>query len=1074
MKRAIAWFAGNRVAANLMMMFIVVAGIASLGSIDQKTFPDIEVDIIQIVVPYLGAAPEEVEEGVCIRIEEEIHGIEGIDRINSNANEGACGVIVELVANTSTDRALSEIKNAVDGITTFPEQTEKPIVSHYTIKRNALKLALSGDVGERALRLWGERIRDEIAALPGVTQVELQGARDYEISIEVPEVSLRRHGITFDQVVRAVRRSSIDLPGGSLRTTGGEILLRAKGQAYTGSEFERIVVLTRSDGTRLLLGDIATVNDGFEQDERRATFDGQHSVMIQVLRVGDQRILELTDTVMRHLEGLRPRLPDGLTLTVWQNDSRFLRDRLNILLKNGFSGFLLVLTVLTLFLRLRLAFWVALGVPVSMMGALWMFPVVGQSIDVLSLFAFILVLGLLVDDAIVIGENVHTHQERSEAPLTAAIAGTQEVAIPVIFGILTTVAAFLPLIVAEGVMGDFFGTIGTVVIICLFFSLIESQLILPAHLGHSARKPVRKLRQPHRWQQRLGQFQNTMASSLTRLAHEGYRPLLERALAWRYSVLAFALALLIITTTTVSAGYLRFTFMPEIESDFIDASLSMPPGTPLEVTEAAVAVLERSAAALRAELDAEVRADNGDSVIEHLLTTIGEPSQAGSGPRPGVDSNPSGPHLGGVAIELVGSDHRSITATEVVDRWRRLTPPIPGVEELIFNAKYLDAGDPIYVQLSSPDIEQLRRAADQLKARVAQYAGVYDVTDSWQDGKQELRLSIRPEAEPLGLALEDLALQVRHAFYGAEAQRIQRGRDDIRVMVRYPEQRRRSLDDLEELRIRTPDGGEVPFYAVAQATRGRGYSTIRRADRQRVIGVIADVDAERANANQISQDLAERVLPRMQADFPGLDFSFEGEQSEYQETATGLVRDFGLALFLIYFLLAVPLRSYTQPLIIMAVIPFGLVGAIVGHLLLGVGFSMMSVFGVVALAGVVVNSSLVLVHYINRRRSDGAALRLAVSEAGVARFRPIVLTSLTTAASLTPLLLERSMGAQFLIPMAISLAFGVVFATTISLFLVPCSYVILDDLSKLLTIRRRSSDAQLEVAPTQQSVGGAR
>ncbi len=1105
MKRIIAWFAENHVAANLVMLFILAAGLSSLPSINQKMFPDIEIEIITIAVPYLGAAPEEVEEGVCIRIEEEVQGVEGIDRIISNAAEGACGVTLELTPNYEVDRALADVKNAIDGITTFPEQTEKPVISHVTVRRNAVTLALSGDVGERALRVWGERIRDQILALPGITHADLMGARNYEISIEVPEESLRRHGLRFDQVVSAVQRSSMDLPGGAIRARSGEILLRAKGQAYSRQDFESIVVMTRGDGTRLLLRDVAEVVDGFEEDERRLSFNDERAVMIQVYRVGDQRLFDLTETIFEYVEDLQARLPEGLSLTIWQNQSVYLEDRLGILLRNGLTGFVLVLVLLSLFLRPRLAFWVALGVPIAVLGALWCFALFNLSINVLTLFAFILVLGLLVDDAIVIGENVHTHQERAEEPLPAAIAGAQEVTIPVIFGVLTTVAAFAPMIGAEGMMGDFFGNIGIVVVICLFFSLVESQLILPAHLGHAAGRPVTRaapvapavpatsvapsapprpdaaqsaqpaqgaaqnapVEAPATLAERWASFQAFMSQSLTRLARDLYSPWLARALRWRYSVVAGAVALLMLTAAVVALGYLRFTFMPVIEGDYITASLKMPAGTPLEVTERMVQRLQHSAYTMRDEMDLRVRADDGGSIVKHVLAVSGERILGTRSPN--TDYAGSGSHIGGVAIELVGSDHRPITSADVVEHWRRLTPPIAGAEELTFTSNYIDAGEPIYVQLSAPDIDELRRAADILKARISEYAGVYDIRDSWEDGKGELRLSIRPEAEPLGLALADLATQVRHAFYGAEAQRIQRGRNEVRVMVRYPESRRRSLEDLEELRIRTPEGGEAPFYAVARAERGRGYSTINRADRKRVIGVIADIDEDSANAGQVYADLTEKVLPALRAEFPGLSYTFEGEQSEYQKTTDSLLRDFGMALFVIYFLLAVPLRSYAQPLIIMSVIPFGLVGAIIGHLVRGIGFSMMSVFGVVALSGVVVNSSLVLVHHINLRRAQGMSLATAVREAGMARFRPILLTSITTAASLTPLLLEGSMGAQFLIPMAASLAFGVVFATVISLFMVPCACLILDDITRLLLRRgaAESDEAQEQEAHAQ-------
>ncbi|MDJ0847026.1 MAG: efflux RND transporter permease subunit [Myxococcota bacterium] len=1040
MKRAIAWFAENHVAANLLMFTMVVGGIIALPAIQQKSFPDIELEIIQVGVTYLGAAPEEVEEGVCIRIEEELQGINGIEKLTSTATEGACGVSAELMAGYPIDRALSEIKNAVDSISTFPEETEKPVVSHLAIRRNALQIALSGEASERALKVLAERVRDDLVALPGVSQVDVAGARRFEISIEVPEESLRRHGLTFDDVVLAVRRGSLDRPGGSIKTAGGEVLLRTKGQAYTGDDFGRIVVLTREDGTRLLLRDVATVVDGFEEDARFSRFDGEPAVLIKVYRVGEQRVLDLVETVKGTLPVIASTLPEGVDLTVWRDRSQSLRDRLDILVRNGRSGFFLVFVVLALFLRLRLAFWVSIGVPIAFLGALALFPPLAVSIDVISLFAFILVIGLLVDDAIVVGENVHRHQEEGDAPLDSAIRGAQEVAIPVIFGVLTTVAAFLPLLLAPGFIGQVWKAIGVVVILCLVFSLIESQLVLPAHLGHMRlEKKARPGSLAARWQG----FQAKFGSSLERIAQQHYRPALRRALEWRYATLSLGIAALMIVVAVVATGRLRFTFFPPVEGDIVTARLTMPQGTPVETTAAAVVEIEAAARRVQAELDAEFP---DVSVVRHVLATVGEQS----GSRGSSSGGASSSHLGEVALELVGGNDRPISAAAVAQRWREGTPPVPGAEELTFKSALFTAGDPVNVELQATDVELLRRASARLQERLAEYPGVFDIADSFRDGKEEIRLAILESAQPLGLTLDDLSRQVRQAFYGEEAQRIQRGRDDLRVMVRYPEDARRSLADLESLRIRTPNGGEVPFYTVARAERGRGYANIKRRDRQRVINVTADVDETVANANEIIADLEAGFLPELLADHPGLRFSFEGAQREQGKVIFSLVTSYGFALFLIFALLAVPLRSYVQPLVIMAVIPFGLVGAIGGHLLLGMNLSMMSVFGVVALSGVVVNASLVLVHYVNEGRRAGVPLEEAVRNAGVARFRPIALTSLTTFMGLMPLLLERSLSAQFLIPMATSLAFGVLFATVISLFLVPSAYVILEDVRAFL------------------------
>jgi multidrug efflux pump subunit AcrB len=1069
----IAWFARNPVAANLLMVLFLVGGLAALPAIHQKSFPDFEIEIVQVGVVHPGAAPEEVEQSVCVRIEEEIQAIEGIERITSTASEGVCGVSAELLSGYPIDRALTEIKNSVDSIDTFPEDAEKPIVSHLTLRRNALQLALSGPVSEQALKVHGEHIRDEISSLPGVTQVELTSVRPYEISIEVPEESLRRHGITFDQVAEAVRRGSLDRPGGSIRAAEGEVLLRARGQAYTGEEFASLVVVTRPDGTRVLLRDIANVVDGFAEDERYARFDGDPAVMIQVYRVGDQRVLELVDTVKRYAADARSRLPEGIALTVWRDGAEYLRDRLNILLDNGRTGFVLVFVVLALFLRLRLAFWVSLGVPIAFLGALWVFPFGRLSIDVISLFAFIMVLGLLVDDAIVVGENVHRHQEETdEDSLTAAIRGTREVSVPVIFGVLTTVTAFLPMLIAPGTMGQIFGEIGLVVVVCLLFSLVESQLILPAHLGHMKIARGARASDGRGVARHWRRIQDVSAAWLERLATRGYRRALERVLEFRYAALAAGAVLLMVTTALIAAGHLPFTFFPPVSNDYVSARLSMPLGTPVEVTARAVAELERSAEALRAELAAEY--PGGDPIVEHVLAAVGEQTDSGGPPNQASEAS-SASHLGEVSIELQGGDHRPIEANAVAQRWRELTAPIPGVEELVFVSSLFSAGDPIDVQLQAADVDMLERAADLLREKLAHYDGVVDIADSFRGGKQEIALTILPEAEALGLTLEDLARQVRQAFYGEEAQRIQRGRDDVKVMVRYPESQRRSLADLENLRIRTPEGGEVPFYAVARAESGRGYAAIRRADRQRIVRVTADIDAARANAGAVLRDLEAGFLQELVREHPGLDYSLEGEQSEQREALGALARNYVFALVLIYSLLAVPLRSYGQPLIIMAVIPFGLVGAIAGHLILnllslvglhrGVTFNMMSVFGVVALSGVVVNASLVLVHYVNGCRERGLPIAEAVTTAGVARFRPIVLTSLTTFAGLLPLVMERSVTATFLIPMATSLGFGVMFATVISLFLVPASYLVLDDLVRLWRHRPPAPPVLARVAP---------
>jgi multidrug efflux pump subunit AcrB len=1048
MNPIIAWFVRNSVAANLLMAMIVLGGLTALPQITQKPFPDIEINIVSIGVEYLGAAPAEVEEGVCIRIEEAIEGVEGIEGIRSTAVEGACAVMAELVSGADPSQALDDIKNRVDAIDTFPEEAEKPVISQVTTIRSVIDVAISGEVDELNLRAVAQRVRDEIAELPGITQVEIAFSRPFEISIEVSEDNLRRYGLSFDQVAAAVRRSSLDLPGGSIKTGGGEILLRTKGQAYRGHEFDDIVVVARRDGTRVTLGQVATVVDGFEDIDLVASFDGRPTMMVEVYRVADQDGIEISDAVKAYVAEAKHRLPEGIELVVWQDTADQLRDRIDTMTRNARSGFILVLVLLTLFLRPRLAFWVTLGVPVAFLGGLWMFLPLGISIDVISTFGFIIVLGILVDDAIVVGESVHTGQQESGDRVTGAIRGTQAVAVPVVFGVLTTIAAFTPMLLVPGPMGQIFQVMGTVVIACLVFSLVESQLILPSHLSHGHEQPERTptSKLGRRWEA----LQSGAARLLERTRDQLYARLLELALEWRYTTVAAAVALLVATIGLLASGRIPFSFFPPIQADYLAARLTMPLGTPLEVTREAAGYIASTVPALLDELDPQY-SKSGRPLVKHVLVASGaHPFKAKQASGPGRRTQDgSGGHMAEVVLELIPAEERTASTKEIGDAWRDRVGPVAGAVELAFASDLFSVGEAINVELQGADVDALREAATRVRAELVQYPGVVDVGDSFRAGKQEIKLAILDSAEPLGLTMQDLARQVRQAFYGEEAQRIQRGRDDVRVMVRYPAGERRSLADLEQSRIRTPAGAEVPFTTVARAELGRGFSTIRRTDRKRVVNVTADVDREKTTANLVLADLQASKLPPILADFPSVSYRLEGMSEQQSQATGGLLSASVIAILAIYALLAIPLRSYTQPLLIMVVIPFGLIGAIGGHLVTFRDLSFMSVIGIVALSGVVVNASLVLVHYVNGRREAGESVVEAARTAGLRRFRPIVLTSLTTFVGLTPMLLEQSVQAQFLIPMATSLAFGVLFATVITLLVVPCGYLILEDLHAL-------------------------
>ena len=1039
MSRAIAWFVHNPVAANLMMIVMVVGGLLVLSEIRQEEFPAIEPDAVQVTVEYRGASPAEVEQSICLRVEEAIEGTPDIDRINTVAAEGACNVTAELVIGSDVEAATADIQSRIDAIDTFPVEAERPIVAALETRSGVLKIAISGDVDERDLKELGQRARDEITALPEVSQAVLVYDRPYEISIEISEDTLRRHGLNLGEVADAIRKASLDLPGGSVKTAGGEILLRAKGQAYRRGDFEEIVVLTRRDGTIVRVADLGVVIDGFEDTDLRGIFNGQPSVVVKVQRIGDEDTLEAAAAVKAWLPAFRSSLPPGVAVTLFNDESLDLVVRLAVLEKNGFWGLVLVVLVLALFLRFRLAMWVVAGVPISLLGAVMMFPALGLTISTMTVMAFILVLGVLVDDAIVIGESAHTYEKELGDQVEAAIEGTKAVYVPVVFGVMTTMAAFLPIMIVPGRMGAFFGVIGQTAVVCLVFSLIESQLILPAHLAHRRTKSVRA--DPHPLSVRWNGIQNELSAWLERLAQVHYRGLLESALEWRYAVVVSAIGVLVLTFATLQSGRLKYQFFPQIEGNIAYASLTMPRGIPLERTEAAVAQMQAAADELRAEIDA---ATEGPSIFVHSFGSIGQ-QLARDGPDDG--GGEGGSHLAELGIELVPSVEREIETKEVLNRWRELTGPVPDAVQLRFNSDAFSAGEPIHIELSGiDDIDQLTEAAAYVKRFLSTFAGVFDVADSFRGGKQEVQLAVRETALPLGLTQIDLARQVRQAFYGEEAQRVQRGRDDVRVMVRYPESERRSLGSLEDMRIRTPDGIEVPFAAVAEAEVSRGFASIRRTDRRRVVTVTADIDATSESTPDRVVAAFEEWVPELYAAFPGVTYRLGGEQEESSEAASGVFKGFGMALMIIYVLLAIPLHSYSQPLIIMSVIPFGTVGAILGHMLLGWDIVFFSVLGMIALSGVVVNSSLVMVHTINLQRERGAGFYDAVQAAAVLRFRPIALTTATTFMGLLPLMFETAVPAMPIVPMAISLGFGVLYASVMTLFLVPVGYVILDDL----------------------------
>ena len=1041
MKGVIGWFARNAVAANLVLLVIVASGAIVLTDLKQEIFPEFSLDVIAVDVAYRGASPQEVEDAICVRVEEALQGLDGVKRLTSTANQGQALVTLEVSAGYDVRRVLDDVKTSIDAIDTFPDEVEKPVVQEITSRFQVINVAVAGEADLLTLKRIGEQVRDELTALPEISQVELLNAPPYEISIEVSEEALRRWGLTFDRVAAAVRQFSVDLPGGSVKTTNGEILFRTKGQAFSGEEYAKLPLLTRPDGTRIYLGDVATVIDGFEDLAVSARFDGKPAVMVKVFRVGDQNAISISAAVQAYVERASASAPAGIEIFTWHNSARYLESRVDLLVKNALTGLVLVFVVLALFLRLRLAFWVTLGIPVSFLGAIALMPAFDVSINMISLFSFILVLGIVVDDAIVVGENILTTQARTGKGPSAAIRGTYEVLVPVTFGVLTTMAAFAPMLFVPGVMGKMMSVFPLIILPTLFFSLVESNLILPSHLAHRKRPAARA--EPGQIARVWNGCFDLLPNGLNWVIRQAYRPLLRVALDWRYLTLSLAITTVLLTVGLIGSGAVRLVLFPVTESDNVVAFLTMPRDAPVESTRAGLAWLERTAAEVRTEITAEGGSDPG----LHVLTSVGEhPFRViQSGPM-GSTSSALGDYLGEVDLELLPSEQRTVSAEQIANRWRERVGQIAGAVEVSIEHDLVTGRKAIDLQLSGADLGEVREVAETVKSRLAEYAGVFDISDSYRAGKPEVELALTAEGEALGLTLQGLGRQVRQGFFGEEAQRVQRDRDDVRVMVRYPLGDRRSLGDLERMRVRTPEGAEVPFSTVATGSMGRGPASITRIDRQRSINVQAEIDATVTTSAQVIDALEAQFLPNLMARHPGVAYSFEGDEAEFAESMEGLVKGFGVIMFVMYGMLAIPLKSYWKPVIILSAIPFGMVGAIWGHAILGMEVSFLSMCGMVALAGVVVNDALVMVAFINRNVQGKASLGNAVRQAGEARFRAILLTSLTTAAGVTPLILEKSLQAQFLVPMAVALAAGVLFATAVTLVLVPALYLIMDDI----------------------------
>jgi multidrug efflux pump subunit AcrB len=1016
----IAWFATNHVAANLLMWFIIVLGLYSAFTIKKALTPEVVSNLIQISQFYPGAAPEEVEQGIVQKIEEAVKDVESIKRIESRSYESNAQVNIEIFDNMDVNAALDEVKIAIDSISTFPEEAEKPIMSIAEMGIHTVQLQLHGNLDEYSTKQLAEKIKQELLINTEAAKVGIFGLRDYEITVEVAESQLRKYNLTLGQVAAAIRSNSLNLPAGSIRTDSGQILLRTKAQAYRQQGFEDILLLSSNDGVRVKLGDIATIKDGFVETDGFATFNNSPSAALVVYAVGDQDVISVGSSVKDYVEKRRATLPEGVELDYWADTTYYLDSRLNMMLKNLLMGVLLVFFILAFFMELKIAFWVMLGLPLCFLGAFILLPFepANVSINMISLFGFILVLGIVVDDAIIIGESVNDYTVSNGHSLQNVIIGAKRVATPATFGVLTTIVAFMPTLFVSGPWKNIPAASGYVVLFCLMFSLIESKWILPSHLAHMHKGMFRWIKS-----KRQMAFQQRNNARLQSFIAKTYKPFLEKCLALRYTTLSVFVGVLIIVLALIATGWVRYVLFSDQPGDYIQVKLEMARGTPDYKTREA---LDRIGGAI-ADIESEYSDKHGEGFIKHMFGYGAEG------------------RIGAFMIELEKSEQRAISDVEIQQQWRDKVGIIIGAKTLAFISVDDDDNSAMSFNLVGDNQIELKAAAAELTEFLGAYEGVFDIRSGASEIVSEIHMNIKPGAEALGLTLSELSMQVREAFYGAEAQRIQRENDEIKVMVRYPLNQRKTIADLEGMYIRTKDGREVPIVSVAKLEIKPGYAEMIRINREPAIPISAAVDKAIVEPDRIVNEVVDDFFPDLFKRYPSVKYRLDGMSIESINMQNDLFTGFAVALFGIYALLAIPLRSYMQPLIIMSVIPFGIIGAVAGHIIMDMAISMMSIFGIIALSGVVVNDSLILVDFINRGIRQGKTVLESIVDAASGRFRAILITSLTTFFGIFPMLLEKSIQAQFVLPMSVSLAFGIVFATVISLIVVPCLYLLLDD-----------------------------
>ena len=1064
MRRIVSWAITNSPGMNVLMVALMLVGAASLYRMRREVFPAFELEVVVIRVPYPGATPQDCEEAICQKIEEAIRAIDGIKKVTSIAQEGSGSVVAELRSDVrDVQKVMSEIDREVDRIPSFPALAEDPQIQQITFREAAIRIGIVGPPdrtpeGEVRLREVAERVRDEVLTLSAVSSASIMGTRPYQIDVEIPEATLRSYGLSLERVASIIRERNIELPGGQLKGEGQEILLRAKNKGRVGEEIGKLPLVTDTGGVVLTVNDLGTVHDGFQDITAAGEINGEPAMVVNVERTKEEDLLAMVDMVRQYVKDAEPTLPEGYRFELWGDSSTEVRGRLELLLRNGRQGLLLVFLVLTLFLEVRLAFWVALGIPISILGAGAALALGDQTLNMLSLFSFLVALGIVVDDAIVIGENIYAHMQLGKTRVQAAIDGTVEVVPSVAASVTTTIIAFSPMFFVSGVMGKFMAVIPFAVIAMLVISLWESIFVLPCHLSHSHTgffRLVSVLLYPLRPFGLLLTWASEHAGEiLLALRERVYMPILAFSLDHPPIPKMAAIAMFVVTAGMIRGGIVPSILFPKVDNNNLQATIAFPDGTTASETDRATRQMEEALRRVSKQVAKERSEQEGipvneiydpdDPTVEGpvrltyrdvgTMTDLQNPAGGGG----------SGSHVGQIFAELYDTEVREIRSEKLLAMWRAEVGDIPGAERVTYGSVGVGpGGKPIEFKILSPsnDVDQLLAATEAMKKRLGEFAGVYDIADDNTPGKWEFQFRVKDRALATGVTPTDLGETVRNAYFGAEVMRLQRGRHEVKLMVRYPEEERGSLVDFREIRVRTADGRERPITELAEIKLSRGFSEINRVDQMRSVTISADLDESTANADLIIRELQSSFVPKLKEQFPAISIRWEGQREQSNESVGSLMVGFAVAILAMYVLLVLQFRSYVQPALILVIVPFGMIGAVWGHAVLGLPLTLFSMFGLVALSGVVINDSIVLIDFINHRVRDGIPVREALLESGQRRFRPIILTSMTTIAGLIPLMLERSFQAQLLIPMAASLAFGLMLGTILVLILVPVFYL---------------------------------